>query len=361
MTGPRPAGGRPRDVAAPGGGSGPVAASLRRVVAWHPPLMAVAGLMVVCAVVSVVGLGVDPRTVLGAPVWAKPLKFSLSILLYAVTWAWLLAHLPRWRMRARRLGTVIAVALVIEQALILGSAATGARSHFDVSDGVHVTVWAVMAVSITVLYVCTFVTSAALFVLRLPTPALTVAVRAGALIALAGMGLAFLMTGPTPAQLAEPDGIVGAHAVGVPDGGPGLPVLGWSTTGGDHRVAHFVGMHALQLLPLAALLLGALGRRVPRLGDPTTQRRLVVVAATAYAAGTGLFAVQASLGQSVAHPAGVVAAAGAAVLLATVVAVAVVVLRAPAAPGGAGPTGHPAVDPARGRVSPARRPAGRRR
>ncbi len=72
-----------------------------------------------------------------------------------------------------------------------------------------------MAVSITVLYLCTFVTSAALFFLRLPTPALTVAVRLGAVIALGGIGVAFLMTGPTPTQLTSPDGIVGAHAVGV--------------------------------------------------------------------------------------------------------------------------------------------------
>ena len=89
-------------------------AAIRRAVAWHPALMTVAGVMVLCTAVSVVGLLVDPRTVLGAPLWAKPLKFSVSILLYAVTWAWLIAHLPRWRPLAHRLGTVIAVSLVVE-------------------------------------------------------------------------------------------------------------------------------------------------------------------------------------------------------------------------------------------------------
>lgn len=301
-------------------------AALRRAVAWHPPLMALAGVMAVCAVACLVGLLVDPRTILGAPAWAKPLKFSLSIGLYAATWAWLIAHLPRRRALARRLGTVVAAALLVEQALIVWAVATGTTSHFNVSDGLHVVVWGTMAVAITVMYLCTFATSLMLLALRLPTPALTVAVRAGALIALGGIGVAFLMTGPTGAQIASPTGIVGAHAVGVVDGGPGLAVLGWSTVGGDYRVAHFVGMHALQALPVAALLLAALGRRVPALRSPVVQLRLVLVAAVTYAAATVLLTVQASAGQSVVHPAGVVAAAAVTLAGAAAVAAASVVV-----------------------------------
>ena len=88
----------------------------------------------------------------------------------------------------------------------------------------------------------------------------------------------------------------GAHSVGVNDGGPGLPFVGWSTVGGDLRVAHFVGLHALQFLPL----LGGLILRLTRSGyRPGHQVLLVWIAGLGYAGLMALLTWQALRGQSV--------------------------------------------------------------
>ena len=153
-------------------------------------------------------------------------------------------------------------------------------------------------------------------------PVLTWALRFGMIIAVVGMALAFLMTLPTPAQQSSWDAgaaetVAGAHTVGLPDGGPGLPVLGWSTVGGDLRIPHFIGMHALQALPILLIVLELLSRRLVVLADPVVRRRLVQVVGVAYAALVGLVTWQALRGQSVVHPDGWTLLAGAGLVIAT--------------------------------------------
>jgi hypothetical protein len=79
-----------------------------------------------------------------------------------------------------------------------------------------------------------------------------------------------------------------------------MAATGWNTTGGDLRVPHFFGMHALQALPLLAAVLGF--ARSPRLADERTRSRLVKLAAALYA---GLFVLtlwQSLRGQAATSP-----------------------------------------------------------
>jgi hypothetical protein len=90
--------------------------------------------------------------------------------------------------------------------------------------------------------------------------------------------------------------VAGAHTVGAADGGPGLAGTGWSTQHGDLRVPHFLGLHAMQTLPLVALLLA---RR--RLSD-AVRVRLVLIAGTSYAALYLILVGQALRGVSLVAP-----------------------------------------------------------
>ena len=314
---------QPRPVVA-----GPTAPRLRGIH-WNRPLLVLAVSMAALAVVAIVGLIVDPREVTGLPVWAKPLKFALSTGIYAVTLAWLVGQMVRFRRFANVAAAITAVALGIELFVITAFAVVAETSHFNTTTVLHTIGWTAMGVSIGVLWTVTFGIAAVLFITPLGDRARSFAIRAGAVIAVIGMGLAFLMTTPTSDQLADFQGIAGAHTVGVPDGGPGLPLLGWSTVAGDLRVPHFVGMHALQVLPIFALLLELAARRVPRLADATVRFRLVAIAAVSYLAVVGLVTWQALIGQSIVQPAGaILVAAGA--LAVTSIATVVIAVAVPA-------------------------------
>ncbi|KQQ00942.1 hypothetical protein ASG06_15295 [Rathayibacter sp. Leaf185] len=271
-------------------------------LAPHRPLLVLAVAMAIGAALCVIALILDPRELGAQPLWAKPLKFCLSIAVYSVTLAWLIGLLPRRRRFASALGSIAVAGLVIEMVIIAGAAAFGVTSHFNVSTPFHTVLWGAMAVSIVVVWLVTLGLAALLVRVPLPDPALTLAVRAGLVIGLVGMALAFLMTGPTASQLSDYRGIVGAHAVGVDDGGAGLPFLGWSTTGGDLRIPHFIGMHALQGLPLLAIALDRLAPRVRVLRDAATRLRLVAIASVAWAAVVALTCWQALRGQSIVTP-----------------------------------------------------------
>jgi hypothetical protein len=299
----------------------------------HPPLMITAAVMTVLALVSVTGLLLDDRILVGAPIWLKPLKFAISLAIYSVTFAWLISLVDRGRRLAWWLGTVIAAASLIEMTVIVGQVVRGRRSHFNVSTPLDSALFSTMGATIVVLWLATAAIGVLLLRQRLGDRPAALAIRLSLPIALAGLSVGFLMVSPTPDQQAASahaaPTVVGAHSVGVPDGGPGLPLVNWSTTGGDLRIGHFIGMHALQALPLLALALSIGARRWRRLHDESVRARVVAVAAAGYAGLVLLLTWQALRGQSLVHPDGQTLGVAAALVMGTALGTVWAISRAP--------------------------------
>jgi hypothetical protein len=268
------------------------------------PLIGLVGLMVITFVVALIGLMVDPRIVTGAPAWMKPAKFAISIAIYGATLIWLLRFIPDRPRLARAISWIAAIGFTIEMALIAMQVVRGTTSHFNMSTPFDATVFRIMGGVIVGMWLLTLLVAVLLFRREFADPAIVWGVRLGLVAALLGMAVAFLMPQPSPAQretiVAEGSTpIFGSHSVGVEDGGPGLPVVGWSTTGGDLRVAHSVGIHGMQAGPLAGWLLASFA---PGWLSVRGRGRLAIIAGLAWIGLTLLLLWQALRGQPLVAP-----------------------------------------------------------
>ena len=254
-------------------------ALLRRLWQASPPLTAVGILMSFVAVLSVVGILVDPRVITGAPAWLKPFKFAISTAIYSLTLAWVFRWLTDWPRVRRVVGWTTAIVFVLEVAIIDTQVWRGTTSHFNASTTLDRTLFIIMGSAIMIQTLVSVAVAVALWRQRFTDRPLGWALRLGMTLTIAGALTGALMTRPTSEQLANARAggrmtIVGAHTVGAPDGGPGVPVTGWSSEHGDVRVPHFIGLHAIQAVALIAVGL----RRWRR---PEAVRVSAVLAATA--------------------------------------------------------------------------------
>ena len=246
---------------------------------------------------------IDDTIVTGANAWFKPMKFALSSTFYLGTITWMLGYLPARRRLVTWLGYGLGAVLIAEVAIIAFQAARGISSHFNLTTTLNATLFGIMGSAIMLLNIMTLVLAIVLAIVKIKERPMAWAMRLGVFIALLAGIPGYMMTAPTPAQRAvletgETSPIIGAHTVGAEDGGPGLPFLGWSTEAGDLRPAHFVGLHGLQFLPLAAL---ALRRRGSRLSE-RQQTGLIGVLGVSYGAFMFLLIWQASRGQALIRP-----------------------------------------------------------
>lgn len=235
---------------------------------------------------------VDSRQITGIEAWIKPVKFGFSSAVTCLTLAWITSYLTDWPRLRRWSGRVFASSIALEIVIINIQAARGTTSHFNVSTPVDKLAFVVMGVSIATLWCAMAALTYALFRQEVKGSSWKWALRSGLLISLVGAAAGGLMLHQTPEQRAAGDGkYFGAHTVGAPDGGPGLAVLSWSTQHGDLRVAHFLGLHGVQAIPLIAWWLS----RRRRLSE--AQRvRLVQLSSLAYVLLFGITTHQAMCG-----------------------------------------------------------------
>ena len=211
----------------------------------------------------------DARLLNGVSVWDKPAKFFLSLAVQYGTVSWALSQMPRVDGHWRSINWAVALMIIAgwgEMIYMIYRASRAEASHFNSTSLSGIIGYALMGVgSLTLTCTAAFVgckiwskRSAGLW-----TEVAGFALMVGALLGTIAGGYMSAKTG---------------HWVGgVQSDANALAFFNWSTTGGDLRVAHFVGLHAAQFIPLAALS-----------GD----RRVVYGAAVAIAFLTaGLFAM----------------------------------------------------------------------
>jgi hypothetical protein len=219
----------------------------------EPRLVAFALLMLALMLPAAIGLGLDERTLRGVNVWVKPMKFMASVALLALTTAWFAPMLPDAVRRGRAFSGLVWTLIItggFEVVYITLQAGLGQASHYNVGDPLHAALYTLMGGAAMVLTA----TQPWLAWLiwrhgdRRVAPAYRQAVLLGLVLTfMLGASVGMMLGGGTPAT------------------GAGLPVVGWSRSMGDLRVAHFIGIHAGQILPLAGF---ALARWIPRQALP---------------------------------------------------------------------------------------------
>lgn len=207
-----------------------------------PILFSVVMLHALTALVCVIGIFVDDRMLLGVNVWIKPLKFTLSGGIYLLTVGFLTTVYPFSKRKRNIINGIVTWAMVFEIGIIVYQAARGVKSHYNQSSVFDALLFSAMGVFISIIVMVMVFFIIETVRLKLPVPkSVQLALLLGWVLVLFGSWVGGQMIGQM------------SHNVGVADGGVGLPVLNWSTLAGDLRIAHFFGLHGIQIIPLFAV------------------------------------------------------------------------------------------------------------
>ena len=204
-----------------------------------PKLYWIVIIMFFGAIGSLLGLIIDKRTVMGVNVWLKPLKFFISTGIYIFTVGYLIMFYPYSNRKKHIIRNLVSWSLLLEMGIITVQAARGVQSHYNMATLTDGFLFGIMGILILINVLIMLLFAIDTIRLKLKAPkSIQYAILLGWLIIIFGSWVGNLMIG----QL--------AHNIGVKDGGEGLHFFNWSTVAGDLRVAHFFGLHSIQILPL---------------------------------------------------------------------------------------------------------------
>lgn len=205
------------------------------------PLMIAGAVSLACSIFLAIVSLFDSTEILGINRWIKPLKFFVSTAIFVWTTAIYLLYLENHKKSARLISWSIIFIFFVELFIVVMQAARGTTSHFNVKTPFDGMMFGIMGVMISL---NTILTAYMLFLYFRAETVLPKSIVWGMRLGL----ILFLAACFEGAYMSAQIG----HSVGVADGGAGLPLVNWSTKGGDLRVAHFVGMHAFQAIPFFA-------------------------------------------------------------------------------------------------------------
>ncbi|WP_194972567.1 hypothetical protein [Aquiflexum lacus] len=170
--------------------------------------------------------------------WYKPFKFAFSTFLFAWAMAWYCYYLPSFNVQL--FSWVVIILLGFEIAYIALKASQGQPSHYNNSSSFHSLMFSMMALAATGVTLYTAYIGLLFFIQDIPNLEnhYLWGIRLGILIFVIFAFEGFLMGGRM------------SHTIGLENDNSNLFIVGWSRKVGDLRISHFIGMHALQVLPI---------------------------------------------------------------------------------------------------------------
>jgi hypothetical protein len=177
--------------------------------------------------------------VLGINAYIKPMKFFISTVLFVWTFGFYMQYL-NFPAAIKIFNWVTIMGLGFELIAITMQAAKGKLSHFNISTSFDALLFSSMAAAITIVMLAALYIGILFFVQKSFEVSMIIiwSIRLSIIITVIFAFEGFAM------------GAMLKHTVGAADGTAGLPIVNWSKSHGDLRIAHFLGLHAIQIVPL---------------------------------------------------------------------------------------------------------------